>query len=107
MKDDPLVLDDQTLRDRAWIGDAILCLYAREWILKNEMSPGVQRGQIFTWFTSNQFLSCIGEPTKVEAKIGTIYQTEGLQAAFHYISVQLLPLFLKQLNNRNQKSKAR
>ena len=46
------------------------------------------------------FLGCVGEPTKVEAGIGDIYRAEGLQAAFAYIEETLLPLYLKQRNNR-------
>jgi hypothetical protein len=32
-----------------------------------------------TRFTCNQFLSCHGNPTAVEAEIGVIYQKDGLE----------------------------
>ncbi|MFS8804193.1 hypothetical protein NW842_05375 [Synechococcus sp. R55.4] len=36
----------------------------------------------------------------MEAEIGLIYEKEGLQAAFEYIQAHLLPLFVRQVNNR-------
>ncbi len=98
-------MSEQTIRDRAWVGDAVLSLYARGWILSNLGEPGVQRGEVLTWFTSNQFLSVFGEPTKVEAKIGSVYEEQGLQAAFDFIEDRILPMFLKQLPRKMQQSK--
>jgi dsRNA-specific ribonuclease len=51
-------------------------------------------------FTSNRFLNCLGNPTQVEANIGSIYQQNGLDAAFDHIRQHLHPLFLKQEANR-------
>ncbi|MDR2982389.1 MAG: hypothetical protein LBV12_09115 [Puniceicoccales bacterium] len=90
---------EQTLREEAWIGDAVLGLYARQWLL-------AQHGRIdtdnFVAFTSNQFLSGLGEPTTVEAAIGRIYSSLGLEAAFSHIEKNLLPLFEKQAARRQR-----
>ncbi|WP_269541973.1 hypothetical protein [Cerasicoccus fimbriatus] len=92
--------DIADLRARAWVGDAVLALYAREWILAREDIKPADRSEEFIRMTANDFLGCVGEPTKVEAGIGDIYRNEGLQAAFAYIEQTLLPLYLKQRNNR-------
>ena len=84
-------------RDRqqreAWVGDAVLELYARSWVLQNR---GKVDAEMKTRFTCNQFLNCHGNPTKVEAQIGIVYQQQGLEAAFAWIQNNLEPLFLKQ-----------
>ncbi len=86
---------DQTLlREQAWIGDSVLSLFARSWILENQ-HPGSDCNGMFIRMTSNQFLSAFGEPTKVEARIGRVYQTQGLEAAFAYLRELILPLFAK------------
>lgn len=83
----------QRLRENAWIGDAVLELYVRSHILREH---GRVDAEMKTRFTCNQFLSCTGNPTAVEADIGVIYQREGLEAAFAWIRNTLEPLFLKQ-----------
>ncbi|MEN9232006.1 MAG: hypothetical protein Q6L68_13970 [Thermostichus sp. DG02_5_bins_236] len=103
-------LDEGSRRDKAWLGDAVLSLFARQWLLgllqKGSLpSPpncDLTRTELFTWITSNQFLSAFGDPTRVEAEIGLLYENEGLQAAFVHIQEKLLPLFLKQVNNRSK-----
>ena len=45
---------------------------------------------------SHQFLNAFGNPTKVEADIGVVYQRDGLDAAFTWIREYLEPLFRKQ-----------
>ncbi|MCA1964462.1 MAG: hypothetical protein LDL31_10995 [Prosthecobacter sp.] len=87
----------ETLRQEAWIGDAVLELYARTWVLRQH---GVVDAEMKTRLTCNQFLNCLGNPTKVEAEIGVIYQRDGLEAAFSWIRERLEPLFLKQEANR-------
>ena len=74
----------------AWVGDAILALYVREWILERE---GKRDGEKFVRFTSNDFLRCYGNPTATEAEIGRIYKSHGQEAAFAWIEEKLLPLF--------------
>ncbi len=83
----------QRLRENAWIGDAVLELYARSHILHKH---GRVDAEMKMRFTCNQFLSCHGNPTAVEAEIGVIYQREGLEAAFAWIRDTLEPLFVKQ-----------
>lgn len=86
-------------RELAWLGDAVLSLFARAWILQE--GKGMDPLKLAA-LTSNQFLSCFGPPTLVEAEIGKIYQAEGLQAAFAKIETDFVPLFLKQWKNREK-----
>lgn len=88
------------LRARAWVGDAVLALFAREWILRQNDIPPERRAEEFTRMTSNDFLACTGEPTAIEAAIGDTYQAHGLAAAFAHIEATLLPLYRKQRKNR-------
>lgn len=76
----------------AWLGDAVLLLYARERILRED---GRLDGDKCIRMTSNRFLACFGEPTAVEARLGRLYRAEGLQAAFQWIEQTLIPLFEK------------
>ena len=84
-------------QEEAWIGDAVLALFAREWILKNKNQIDAE---FFSRLTSNSFLNNLGPPTKIEAKIGLIFNNEGLEKAFRYIEKSILPLFLKQEKKR-------
>lgn len=87
-------------RELAWIGDAALALYAREWILKQpDILPG-ERIEVFTRMTSNKFLAGLGQPTAMEAKIGQAYEDGGLSAAYTHIESEILPVFKKQRANR-------
>lgn len=94
-------------RTKAWIGDAVLALYSREWILRQSEVATEQRSDVFIHMTSNEFLACIGQPTQVEADIGEIYQDQGLEAAFAFIETNILPTFKKQLANRRKGGEAR
>ena len=88
---------DQDLRherEAAWIGDAVLALFARQFVLRER---NAMDGEWFTRLTSNEFLSAFGNPTRVEASIGRIYQDGGLDAAFGWIDANLIPLFRKQV----------
>jgi hypothetical protein len=85
------------LLEEAWVGDAVLALFARERILRED---GRMDGEKFTRMTSNQFLSAMGEPTAVEAELGRLYQREGLAAAFQWIETKLVPLFQKHEQRR-------
>jgi hypothetical protein len=84
----------------AWIGDAVLTLYARLKILRED---GKVDGEKCKRLTSNQFLGTLGEPTKVEAQIGRVYTSGGLEAAFGWIEGHLLPLFERQEENRKKR----
>ncbi|BDS08356.1 hypothetical protein NT6N_33960 [Oceaniferula spumae] len=94
----PKKVDPELMREReeAWVGDAVLALYMRELILKED---GAMDGEKFIRCTSNDFLRNIGNATSVEALIGRIYQEQGLQAAFEWMEFQLLPVFRKQEKN--------
>ena len=54
-------MDETEKRTKAWVGDAVLALFAREWILDQEAIEPGNRIEVFTSLTSNQFLACIGE----------------------------------------------
>lgn len=81
------------LRADAWIGDAVLLLYARLRILDQHGAIDAER---CTRLTSNQFLSAWGDPTAVEAGIGRLYKDKGLDAAFAYIEATFIPIFEKR-----------
>jgi hypothetical protein len=93
-----------TRRDRiqqeAWIGDAVLCLYARMKVLRED---AILDGEKSVRMTSNQFLSAAGEPTRVEAEIGRIFAREGLAEAFDWIEKRLMPHFERQETNRRKR----
>lgn len=84
-------------REAAWIGDAVLALFARQFVLRER---NAMDGEWFTRLTSNEFLSAFGNPTRVEASIGRLYQEGGLDAAFGWMNENLLPLFRKQIANK-------
>ena len=94
--------DEQEKRTKAWVGDAVLALFAREWILRQTDIPLGERATVFKAMTCNQFLSSFGQPTQVEADIGVVYEKQGLQAAFDYMEERLLPVFKKQRRNAKQ-----
>lgn len=79
----------------------MLELYVRSHILREH---GRVDAEMKMRFTCNQFLSCHGNPTAVEAEIGVIYQREGQEAAFAWIRDNLEPLFVKQEAKRSRKS---
>ena len=98
---------DQILK-QAWLGDAVLCLFARLRILKEADHIDAAK---CTRMTSNQFLSAFGEPSAVEAEIGRVYAAQGLEPAFAWIERKLIPVFEKQEAKRerqcrNQRSKS-
>lgn len=78
---------DPVIRAQAWVGDAVLALYVREWILT--FNGGAIDGALFVEFTSNNFLRLTGNATGVEAQIGRVYKQDGLEAAFAWIDANL------------------
>ena len=84
-------------REEAWIGDAVLALFARKWILANDEK---MNGEKFVRFTSNDFLRRLGNPTSEEAAIGRVYTKEGLDAAMSYIEERHLPVFIQLEKSR-------
>ncbi len=89
-------------RTEAWMGDAVLALFAREWILKTDWIPDRDREAAFVLMTSNAFLAALGKPTRMEAEIGRIYADGGLEDAFAHIEKVWVPLFRKQWRKRNR-----
>ena len=79
---------DPQCRAEAWVGDAVLALYVREWILEFK---GCIDGELFVEFTSNKFLRLTGNATGVEAIIGRVYVLGGLAAANAWIDEHLRP----------------
>lgn len=100
----PLVLaqtpiDPVVEQQLAWTGDAVLALWAREYILRTQ---GRLDSEIFLCLTSNAFLQSFGRPTRVEAEFGLVYRQEGLAAAFAYIEARILPTFARQEARRRR-----
>jgi dsRNA-specific ribonuclease len=81
----------------AWIGDAILALWARLRILQES---GAIDGPHYARITSNHCLAAIAEPSEAEARIGRAYLSGGLDAAFSWLDHNLLPILQKQEANR-------
>jgi hypothetical protein len=92
----------KTVLEDAWIGDAVLSLFARMRILRGD---GVLDQEKFVRMTSNQFLAVVGEPSEVEAEIGRVYERHGLVGAFGWIEERLMPVFEKQEENRRRRGK--
>lgn len=86
--------------EQAWIGDAVLALYARCKILRED---GCQDSAKFVRMTSNQFLGSLMDPAEAEAVIGRIFQAQGLDAAFQWMEQHLMPLFQRQEENRRRR----
>ena len=89
----------KSTREQAWVGDAVLALHVRRFILDK---LGKMDGEMATRMTSNQFLSGRGNPTEVEAKIGRIYEREGYDSAVAWIEAELLPLYERQEKKRRR-----
>ena len=87
----------QKILEEAWIGDAVLSLYARRHILAER---GEVNSEQLERMTSNRFLTAIGEPSSVEAEIGRAFETGGIETAFRWIEENLLPMFRRQEEKR-------
>jgi hypothetical protein len=83
----------ESLQREAWIGDAVLELYARLKILREDGRIDAERAKAMC---SNHFLAAFGEPTSVEAAIGRAFQAGELGGAFEWIDTNLMPLFARQ-----------
>src|ERR1700674_3689636 len=91
---------EQVLQE-AWLGDAVLCLYARQRILRDNGEIDAAK---CTRMTSNRFLGAVGEASEVEAEIGRVYAAAGLEAAFAWIERKLMPMFERQEAKREKNS---
>ena len=89
----------EKLRNDAWVGDSVLELYVRSWILRE---LGGRDSETKKRFTQNSFLNSFDQPTRVEARIGVVFQEKGLEAAFAWIKENIEPLFLKQEARRKR-----
>lgn len=98
------VLPPDVLNNYAWLGDAVLLLYARGRILREESTVD---NAACVRMTSNQFLASVGEPTRVEAEIGRIYLDSGWTEAVRWIETWLMPLFAKQEENMQKAQSTR
>lgn len=85
---------------QAWIGDAVLALFVRRWILAE---TGRIDGERSARMTSNQFLTSLGQADEVEAQIGRLYEREGLASAFQWIEERLVPMFVRQESKRQKR----
>lgn len=95
-------VDRRKVLEDAWIGDAVLSLFARTRILRGD---GAQDQEKFIRMTSNQFLAVVGEASEVEAEIGRVYERQGLEAAFGWIEKTLMPVFERQEEKRRKRGK--
>ncbi len=95
------------VRDSSWVGDAVLALCARKWIIAHEKDLGSTRHNLFRDMTSNDFLASFGSPTEVEAELGRIFEADGLAAAQAHFETRFVPVFIKQQRNRNPTAKRR
>ncbi len=91
------------VQERSWIGDAVLALVTREWILEHGPADFTGRSEYYRNLTSNQFLSSFGHPAKVEAELGNAYLAGGLAAARAVFEERFLPLFHRQELNRQKR----
>lgn len=97
---------DPVVRADAWLGDAVLALYVREWIL--QLNHGMMDGELFVALTSNNFLRLVGNATAVEAQIGIAYKQGGLEAGFTWIDEHLKEKMLQRIHTyRKQMQKKR
>ncbi len=93
--------DRAEILKQAWIGDAVLTLYARRRILTEDERIDAPKAQ---HMTSNQFLGAYKEASETEAEIGRIFEREGLAAAFAWIEKTLIPIYLRQEANRRRRA---
>ena len=97
-----IVDEIERLREEAWLGDAVLSLFVRDWLLvtRSREFSSAERAALFELFTSNQFLSRFGEPSRVEAEIGRVYRSGGVPEAFTFIEAKFLKRFLTAAGKR-------
>lgn len=93
--------EERVARERreAWVGDAVLALWARAEVLRR---TGRIDTELFLRLTSNQFLTSLGRgsPTAVEAEVGRVFAGGGLAAAEQFLEEVFLPVFERQERNR-------
>ena len=83
-------------REQAWIGDAVLGLVAREWIL--DRGKGLD-GELHRTVTSNEFLRNFGHPTLVEAEMGRTFKKGGVDAVREHFQSVIVPKLREKNGN--------
>lgn len=81
----------------AWLGDAVLALLVRDWLLR---TLGVADGDLQGLITSNRFLSRFGQPTAVEAALGRLWRDQGYTAAESEFQEKFLPEMVRHLRRQ-------
>ena len=77
----------------AWVGDSVLGIFVRRWILAEH---GKVNGELYGRLTSNAFLQELGDPTAVEAEIGRCFEKEGLESACAMLEERIFPALLRK-----------
>lgn len=95
--------DPRVEQELAWLGDAVLALWARERVLRE---LGRLDTTAFLSLTSNLFLQSLGRPTRVEAEFGQVYRRDGLAAAFAYLDARIGPVYARQTANRKRQRRS-
>lgn len=81
----------------AWLGDAVLALLVRDWLIG---TLGSTDGDLQGLITSNQFLSRFGHPTAVEAALGRLWRDHGYAAAESEFRTKFLPEMIRHLRRQ-------
>lgn len=81
----------------AWLGDAVLALLTRSWLLK---TFGTADGDLQGLITSNHFLSRFGHPTAVEAALGRLWRDHGYAATEIEFREKFLPEMIRHLRRQ-------
>ncbi len=90
----------EQIKNLAWVGDSVLSLCARRWILSNTPTiKHIGHSKAFELMTSNHFLSQFGKPTEVEAALGSAFQDKGLDFAESIILGVFVPRYRANLKN--------
>lgn len=97
---DPMEIE----KAEAWLGDAVLALLVRDWLLK---TVGTVDGELQGLITSNQFLSRFGQPTAVEAALGRLWRDHGLAAAEAEFGKKFLPEMIRHLRRQRPRLSGR
>ena len=81
----------------AWLGDAVLALLVRDWLIN---ALGSTDGDLQGLVTSNQFLSRFGQPTAVEASLGRLWRDQGYAAVESEFRKNFLPEMIRHLRRQ-------
>ncbi|MEO0416681.1 MAG: ribonuclease III domain-containing protein [Verrucomicrobiota bacterium] len=96
--------EKRQLQTEAWIGDSVLGLFVRRLIVAED---GDLNGEKYARYTSNKWLSHLGDPTEVEAEIGRVFEAKGLDAGFEHIRTKILPILIREEKSHQNSVKQR